>query len=212
MLKTRLKELRESTNQNCIDFQLNNQIHCYLRTKIDPLGKEIGFLIILRLKQEDNTPKNRLKEDMDKYEIVEIARESNLKDAIQKISDHLMKKYKLKRGEFLNLISQKEKYVEQLEEQNQFKNTILEEYLLSHKLRSNKKSILFVNQAKLKDLNRLQTVYNASTANGENKEEREGTLQKQASEKSESLSKSIYGRQSKKESEFETGSMYYTVS
>ena len=51
-IRDALNDLRNNKEINCSDFKLKNNIHCYLRTKIDPLGKEIGFLIILRVVNE----------------------------------------------------------------------------------------------------------------------------------------------------------------
>ena len=47
-------------------------------------------------------------------------------------------------------------------------NTQVDEYLLSYKLRSNKKSILFANQRKFNGLGKLQSVYKAATMNSKN--------------------------------------------
>ena len=42
-------------------------------------------------------------------------------------------------------IIDQEGLVNQLEEENKFENTVIEDYLINHKLRSSKKSIMFVN-------------------------------------------------------------------
>lgn len=129
-----------------MDISLSNTLKCHLRLKIDPLGNYIGFLIILRVKHEkilSTIEAEKIK--LEKMESVEIDRNCSLRKAVTKITEALTKKFDLKQEELLELISEKEKVVSEIEGKKEFMGTVLEDYLINYRLSSPKKSIRYFN-------------------------------------------------------------------
>lgn len=146
VIKKNLDILINNEDLSCLDISLSNTLKCHLRLKIDPLGNYIGFLIILRVKHEkilSSIEAQKIK--LEKMESVEIDRNYTLKEAVAKITEALTKKYNLSQEELLELINEREKVVNEIEENKDFKGTVLEEYLINYRLSSPKKSIRYFN-------------------------------------------------------------------
>lgn len=146
-LISKLEGLKIATNPSCIVIDLGSNLECQIRAKIDPKNNYRGCLIIIRLKTERPMAavQQQILGQAEAQDHIEVDRNCTLIEAVEAISKHLIQKYSLKQNQLLDKFIDQEGLANQLEEENKFENTVLEDYLINHKLRSSKKSILFVN-------------------------------------------------------------------
>lgn len=164
----KLKYLIDTSDPSCIVISLSPTLECHIRVKIDPMTQHKGCLIIIRIKNQKTLSAIQERQiKMETMESIEIERDCTLFQAVEEVASALIEKYKIKQNQLLDLIKDQESLVNRLEEEHHFENTVLEDYLINHKLRTAKKSIRFVNMNTITG-NNVNNIYRSTTlANSE---------------------------------------------